>query len=71
MVRRARVEVTGGLYHVYNRFASGERIFAEPDEAAEFIEILKDVKKRDGWHQKRKEEIGCHKAFICAGPLSS
>ena len=49
MVGRARIEVTGGRYHVYNRVASGERIFAEADEAAEFIEILKDVKKRDGW----------------------
>ena len=49
MARRPRVVVEGGLYHVYNRVASGERIFADPNEAIEFIEIVRDVKKRDGW----------------------
>ena len=32
MVRRPRVEIEGGLYHVYNRVASGEPIFADPNE---------------------------------------
>jgi REP element-mobilizing transposase RayT len=41
--------VEGGIYHVYNRFASGEPVFADPEEAREFIELLRHVKKRDGW----------------------
>jgi REP element-mobilizing transposase RayT len=49
MVRRARVEVEGGLYHVYNRVASGEPIFADPEEAVEFIETVRETKTRDGW----------------------
>jgi REP element-mobilizing transposase RayT len=43
------VAIEGGLYHVYNRVSSGEHIFADPEEAMEFIEIVRDVKKRDGW----------------------
>ena len=49
MARRPRVVIEGGLYHVYNRVSSGEPIFADPNEAIEFIEIVRDVKKRDGW----------------------
>jgi REP element-mobilizing transposase RayT len=49
MVRRARVEVEGGLYHVYNRIASGEPVFSDPEEAAEFIELIRETKTRDGW----------------------
>ena len=49
MVRRARVEVEGGLYHVYNRVASGEPIFSDPEEAVEFIETIRETKARDGW----------------------
>ncbi len=49
MVRRARVEVEGGLYHVYNRVASGEPIFSDPEEAVEFIETIRETKQRDGW----------------------
>jgi len=40
--------VEGGLYHVYNRFARGEDVFADPEEAAEFAELLREVKQRDG-----------------------
>ena len=47
MGRESSIE--GGLYHVYNRVSSGEHIFADPEEAMEFIEIVRDVKKRDGW----------------------
>ena len=32
MVRRPRVEIEGNLYHVYNRVASGEPIFADRNE---------------------------------------
>jgi len=46
--RRRRVFVEGGLYHVYNRFARGEDVFANPEEAIEFAELLREVKQRDG-----------------------
>ncbi len=49
MVRKARVEIEGGLYHVYNRVASGEPIFSDPEEAVEFIETIRETKTRDGW----------------------
>lgn len=49
MVRRARIEVEGGVYHVYNRVASGEPVFSDPEEAIEFIETIREVKTRDGW----------------------
>ena len=49
MVRRARIEVEGGLYHVYNRVSSGEPIFSDPEEAIEFIENIRETKTRDGW----------------------
>lgn len=49
MVRRPRVVVEGGWYHVYNRVSSGEPVFADADEAIEFIGIVRDVKRRDGW----------------------
>jgi REP element-mobilizing transposase RayT len=49
VVRRARVEIEGGLYHVYNRVASGEPIFSDPEEAVEFIETIRETKTRDGW----------------------
>ena len=49
MARRPRIVVEGGLYHVYNRVSSGEPVFSDPNEAIEFIEIIRDVKKRDGW----------------------
>ena len=48
MPRSLRVFVEGGLYHVYNRFARGESVFADPEEAMEFVELLRGVKKRDG-----------------------
>jgi REP element-mobilizing transposase RayT len=34
---------------VYNRFANGEPVFADPEEAKEFVELLRFVKRRDGW----------------------
>ncbi len=49
MARRPRIVVEGGIYHVYNRISSGEAVFADPNEAIEFIEIIRDVTKRDGW----------------------
>jgi len=49
MPRMPRVFVEGGIYHVYNRFASGEAVFGDPDAAMEFIEVLRFVRQRDGW----------------------
>ena len=48
MPRCPRLFVEGGLYHVYNRFARGENVFADPEEAIEFVELLREVKQRDG-----------------------
>jgi len=45
--RRRRVPVEGGLYHVYNRFARGEGVFTDPEEAVEFAELIREVKARD------------------------
>ena len=36
MPRRARVLIEGGVYHVYSRVASGERVFEDPDFAQRF-----------------------------------
>jgi len=41
------VVIEGGLYHVYNRFARGEDVFADPEEAIEFVDLLREVKQRD------------------------
>ena len=49
MPRGLRCFVEGGIYHVYNRFSSGEPVFADPEEALEFIEFLRYIKQRDGW----------------------
>jgi hypothetical protein len=38
MPRSLRIFVEGGIYHVYNRFASGESVFTDPEEALEFTE---------------------------------
>ena len=48
MPRRPRVSVEGGIYHVYNRFARGANLFAEPEEAIHFLEILRKARNRDG-----------------------
>jgi hypothetical protein len=47
MPRRPRVFVEGGIYHVYNRFARGADLFSEPEEAIEFMEILRKARDRD------------------------
>ena len=49
MPRRARVVIEGGTYHVYNRIASGEPVFADPEEAIRFLDLIRKVKARDGW----------------------
>ncbi len=49
MPRAHRQQVEGGLYHVYNRFARGEEIFADRDEAERFVGMIRDAKERDGF----------------------
>ncbi len=49
MVRRPRVEFEGAVYHVYNRVASGEHVFDDPEEAHAFTDLIRDIKQRDGW----------------------
>ena len=41
--------VEGGVYHVYNRVASGEAVLGEVEEARRFVELIREVKRRDGW----------------------
>ena len=48
MPRAPRILIEGGLYHVYNRFARGEEVFANPEEAIEFLDLLRELKQRDG-----------------------
>jgi REP element-mobilizing transposase RayT len=48
MPRAPRVFVEGGIYHVYNRVTRGERVFAEDGEAQNFVEVLREIKERDG-----------------------
>ena len=59
MPRKPRVFVEGGIYHVYNRFASGEAVFADPEEALEFIELLRFVKDNRAGH--RFAELALHR----------
>ncbi len=39
----------GYFVHVYNRFASGQGVSADPKWALQFVDFLRFVKKRDGW----------------------
>jgi len=48
MPRARRVFFDGALYHVYNRLARGERVFAADEMAAGFVELLREVVERDG-----------------------
>jgi len=48
MPRRPRVFIEGGIYHVYNRFARGAKVFGEGDEAERFLALLRKVRDRDG-----------------------
>ena len=48
MPRRPRELIEGGIYHVYNRAASGEDIFSDPETAIEFLDLVSEVKQRDG-----------------------
>ncbi len=49
MPRRPRRLIEGGIYHVYNRAASGEEIFSDLETAIGFLDLVREVKERDGW----------------------
>jgi REP element-mobilizing transposase RayT len=49
MPRAPRVFIDGGFYHVYGRISRGERVFADPEEAARFVRVIADIKRRDGF----------------------
>jgi REP element-mobilizing transposase RayT len=47
MPRPPRIFAEGAIYHVYNRLARGEQVFAVEGEAARFVELLREVMRRD------------------------
>ena len=49
MPRLRREMIEGGLYHVYNRFARGEQVFSDPEEAICFVDRLHETKARAGF----------------------
>jgi putative transposase len=49
MPRRPRLLIEGGIYHVYNRAASGEHVFSDPEIAIDFLDLVHEVKQRDKW----------------------
>ena len=49
MPRRPRVFVAGAIYHVYCRTARHERILADAGEAQALLDIVRDVRDRDGF----------------------
>jgi hypothetical protein len=48
MPRRPRVFVSGAMYHVYCRTSRGEPILADRVATEGFVEIVRQVKRRDG-----------------------
>ena len=46
--RPSRLHIEGGVYHVFNRLARGERVFSDDSEAGHFLKILGEIKERDG-----------------------
>ncbi len=49
MVPRPKTMVDGGWCHVHNGMSDGESVSADPNEAIELVEIVRDVKMHDGW----------------------
>ena len=47
MPRAPRILIGGGLYPVHNRFARGEEVFSDPEEAVAFLDLLRELKQRD------------------------
>ena len=49
MPRRPRQLIEDGINHVYSRAASGEGIFSYAGTAIGFLDLVREVKRRDGW----------------------
>lgn len=49
MARSPRLFIPGAIYHVYCRTARGEMVFSNREQAAEFVEIVADVKRLHGF----------------------
>ena len=49
MPRAPRYFIDGAFYHVYGRIARGEMVFSDRGEASRFVEVIREVKKRDGF----------------------
>jgi len=49
MARPLRPQVENGIYHVFNRGNTRERIFKDDSDRAQFLAILKRVKRLCGW----------------------
>jgi REP element-mobilizing transposase RayT len=47
MPRPGRIFGEGAIYHVYNRLARGEQVFVAEDEAGRFVQLLREVVRRD------------------------
>ena len=54
MPRSLRVFVEGGIYHVYNRFASGESVFADPEQKRFVLVAAKWEGKQGEWPDHRQ-----------------
>jgi len=68
VVRRPRVGIEGDIFHGYNRVASGEPVFSEPNEAAEFIlSPRKTIPSR--LRPQGRRSLSCGKPSILNGPL--
>jgi len=46
MPGKPRVEVDGGVYHVYNRVASGEHLFGEPEVGCAVVRPGRDAESQ-------------------------
>ena len=49
MPRKPRLFVPYAVYHVYCRVARGEFVFDDQEEVAEFFDVLRRTRDRDGW----------------------
>ena len=53
----------GGIYHVYNRVTQGEMVFADTQEAAPLLDVMRDAKERDGLKVLAWCVLGNHRIF--------
>ena len=68
MSRAPRYFVDGAFYHVYGRIARGEMIFSERGEAARFVDVIREVKQRDGLTVLAWCVMGNHYHRLVPGP---